>query len=139
MSEEANVFRKVAPMLLVDDVERGIRFYREVLGAKLVAVHPQKPPHEWASLELGEAEIMLWRKDGAREEYPGLEISGNPASFIAYIYMDDVDILYERIKGRVDILMAPVDQFYGFREFTIRDPYGFVLTFAQELKGARLG
>lgn len=29
------------------------------------------------------------------------------------------------------VLMEPKDQFYGFREFIIRDPYSFVLTFAQ--------
>jgi len=27
--------------------------------------------------------------------------------------------------------MEPRDQFCGIREFTIRDPFGFVLTFAQ--------
>lgn len=37
MSKEAVVFRKVAPMLLVDDLERGIQFYREVgLALKIV-------------------------------------------------------------------------------------------------------
>jgi len=78
-------------------------------------------------------EIMLWRKDGARREHPGLEIPGSPASFIAYIYVDDVDALYERVRGRAEVLMEPKDQFYGIREFTIRDPFGFILTFAQEL------
>ncbi len=117
---------------MVDEVERGVRFYREVLGAKLAAVHPEESPHEWASLELGEVEIMLWRKDEAREEYPGLKIAESPAGFIAYIYVDDVDALYERVKGKAEVLMEPKDQFYGLRELTIRDPYGFVLTFAQE-------
>jgi uncharacterized glyoxalase superfamily protein PhnB len=30
--------------------------------------------------------------------------------------------------------MEPKDQFYGIREFTVRDPWGSVLTFA-EIKG----
>lgn len=126
------MFRKVAPMLLVDEVERGIRFYCEVLGGKVSTVYPEEPPHEWASLQLGGVELMLWEKGAARKEYPGLVISENPVSFIAYIYVDDLDALYERIKGRVKVLMAPADQFYGVREFTVCDPFGFVLPFAQE-------
>jgi len=131
-SQGVMMFRKVAPMLLVEDVDRVVRFYREVSGAKLSASLPETPPFEWASLELGEVELMFWDKEAARKEYPGLVIPENPASFIAYIYVDDVDVLYERVKGMAEVLMAPVDQFYGIREFTIRDPFGFILTFAQE-------
>ena len=134
-SQGVMMFRKVAPMLLVENVDRVVRFYREVLGAKLSASLPESPPFEWASLELGEVELMLWDKEAARKEYPGLVIPENPASFIAYIYVDDVDVLYERVKGMAEVLMAPVDQFYGVREFTIRDPFGFILTFAQEKVG----
>lgn len=126
------MFRKVAPMLLVDDVDRGIRFYHDVLGGKVTAVHPEGPPHEWAALELDGVELMLWERRAAEREYPGIAVADNPACFIAYIYVDDVDALYERVKGKAEVLMGPVDQFYGIREFTIRDPSGFILTFAQE-------
>jgi len=123
------VFQRVAPMLLVEGVERGIRFYYEVLGGRLTAVYPEQPSHEWASLKLEGVELMLWEKDAAKVEYPELE---SPAGTILYIY---VDALYERVKEVAEVLMAPVDQFYGIREFAIRDPYGFVLTFAQEKVG----
>jgi len=119
-------------MLLVDDVDRGIRFYRDVLGGKLSAVYPELPPHEWASLDLDRVELMLWERRAAKREYPGLRILENPAGLIIYIYVDDVDALYERVKDKAEVLMEPVDQFYGIREFTIRDPFGFILTFAQE-------
>lgn len=63
---------------------------------------------------------------------PGLVIPDSPVSAILYIYVDDVNSLYERVKEVAEVLMAPVDQFYGIREFTICDPFGFILTFAQE-------
>ena len=128
------MFRKVAPMLLVEDVERGIRFYCEILGGRLAAVYPEQPPHEWASLELDGVELMLWDKGASGAEYPGLEIPESSARVILYIYVNDVDALYKRVKDRAEVLMEPVDQFYGIREFTIHDPFGFILTFAQ-LKG----
>ena len=126
------MFRKVAPMLLVDDVDRGIRFYCEALGGRLAAVYPEHLPHEWASLELGGVELMLWHKGAARAEYPGLGVPTDPTGVILYFYVDEVDVLYERVKGMAEVLMTPVNQFYGIREFTIRDPFGFIFTFAQE-------
>ena len=82
-------------------------------------------------MELDGGELMFWEKEAARKEYPDLVISANPASFIAYFYVEDVDALYERLRSKVEVLMEPKDQFYGVHEFTIRDPFGFVLTFAQ--------
>ena len=43
---EVRMFRKVAPMFLVDDVERAIQFFQNVLGAKPSASLPKSPPYE---------------------------------------------------------------------------------------------
>ena len=45
--------------------------------------------------------------------------------------VEDIDKLYEHVKDEVTVVMKPKDQFYGIREFTIRDPFDFVWTFAQ--------
>jgi uncharacterized glyoxalase superfamily protein PhnB len=50
-----------------------------------------------------------------------------------YVYTDDVDQIYERLKGRVDIIEPPHDTFYGMREVILRDVNRFWITFAQEL------
>lgn len=74
---------------------------------------------------------MFWEKEAAQKGYPGLAIPNNPASFIAYFYVDDVDALHERVRGKAEVLMDLKDQFYRIHEFTVADPFGFVLTFAQ--------
>lgn len=38
-----------------------------------------------------------------------------------YIYVNDVDDLYQRLKERVEIVEGLHDTFYGMREFIIRD------------------
>jgi catechol 2,3-dioxygenase-like lactoylglutathione lyase family enzyme len=76
-------------MFLVEDVEQMVRFYQDVLGAKLSAVHPEAPPYEWASLELDKVELMFWEKRAARKECPDLVIPADLASFIAYIYVGE--------------------------------------------------
>jgi uncharacterized glyoxalase superfamily protein PhnB len=42
-----------------------------------------------------------------------------------------VDGLYNKVKDKVETIMKPKDQPYEIREFTVKDPFGFVLTFAQ--------
>lgn len=126
------MYQKVAPMFLVDDVDEVVFYYKKTFGAKLFASLPKNPPFEWASVNLNEVEFMFWQKKKAQKEYPkGLFISERPANLILYLYVEDVDKLYERIKENVEVLMEPEDQFYGIRELTISDPFGFVLTFAQ--------
>ena len=49
-----------------------------------------------------------------------------------YIYTDDVDEVYERLKDRVDVIEGPHNTFYGMREVIIRDLNRFWITFAQE-------
>lgn len=126
------MYQKVAPMFLMDDVDRVVFYYKKTFGAKLFASLPKVPPFEWASVTLNEVELMLWQKKKAQGEYPkGLFISEKPANLIIYLYIEDVDKLYERIKNNVEVLMEPKEQFYGIREFTISDPFGIILTFAQ--------
>jgi catechol 2,3-dioxygenase-like lactoylglutathione lyase family enzyme len=46
-------------------VRRAIRFYKDVLGAKLSASLPRSPLYEWASVELEGVELMFWEKEAA--------------------------------------------------------------------------
>ena len=61
------MYRKVAPMFLVDDVDKAVRLYQEVFEAKLQHSLPDKPPFEWVSLLLENTEIMFWKKEAAQK------------------------------------------------------------------------
>jgi uncharacterized glyoxalase superfamily protein PhnB len=126
------MYQKVAPMLLIDDVDKAVAYYREVFDAKLQYSLPKNSPYEWVSLLLGDVEIMFWQKEAAQREYPGFPLTaGKGGSLIVYVYVKDIDALYERIKDKVTVLMKPKDQSYGIREFTVQDCFDFMLTFAQ--------
>jgi catechol 2,3-dioxygenase-like lactoylglutathione lyase family enzyme len=58
-------FSVIATVFLVDDVGRAIRFYKDVLGAKLSASLPKSPLYEWASVKLEGVELMFWEKEAA--------------------------------------------------------------------------
>jgi uncharacterized glyoxalase superfamily protein PhnB len=119
-------------MLLVEDVDAGLAWYRDVLGASLRYTLPDTPPFEWVSLTLDDVEIMLSLKREAQKWYSDrVRVSEAPANFIAYIYVEDANSLCARIRGKAEIILEPTDQPYGIREFAIRDPFGFVLVFAE--------
>jgi uncharacterized glyoxalase superfamily protein PhnB len=42
-----------------------------------------------------------------------------------------IDALFAAVKDRAPVEMPLTDQFYGMREFTITDPDGYVVIFAQ--------
>jgi len=48
-----------------------------------------------------------------------------------YVETENVDDLYRCIKDRVEVVQAPEGTFYGMREFIIRDPNRFWITFGQ--------
>lgn len=57
------MYRNIAPMFLVDDVDKAVAFYKDVFGAKLQHSLPDKPQFEWVSILLEQTEIMFWKKD----------------------------------------------------------------------------
>ncbi len=119
-------------MFLVEDVDEAMLWYQEILDAKLQYSLPQKPPFTWISLLIGDIEIMFSQKRAAQKWYSDkVSVSEKPANFVAYIYVKEVNNLYDRIKDKVKIIVEPTDQSYGIREFAIQDPFGFILIFAQ--------
>jgi uncharacterized glyoxalase superfamily protein PhnB len=126
------MYRKVAPMLLVDDVSKAVDYYQEVFEARMQYSLPKTRPYEWVSLLLGDAEIMFWQKEAAQKEYPGVALtSKKPGNLILYIYVKDIDAAYGRIKDKVKVLMEPKYQFYGIREFAVQDCFDFMSIFAE--------
>jgi len=51
---------------------------------------------------------------------------GEPhATATQYFTVDDVDALWDGIKGHCQAEWGPEDFLYGFREFAIKDPNGY--------------
>jgi uncharacterized glyoxalase superfamily protein PhnB len=126
------MYRKVAPMLLIENVDQATAYYQEIFEAKLQYSLPKTSPYESVSLLLGDAEIMFWQKEAAQREYPGIPLtSGKGGNLILYVYVEEVDNLHDCIKDKVTVLGEPENQSYGIREFTLQDCFDFVLTFAE--------
>ena len=119
--------RSSVPTFLVPDIAASLEWYAEQLGFRTAGVVPPTPPHVYASMQLGTAEIMLLSAAGyTRPDTSGVREGG---AWDAYIRGDGVASLYERVRGRPFVRMPLTQQPYGDWEFEVQDPDGYVLTF----------
>jgi uncharacterized glyoxalase superfamily protein PhnB len=126
--------QKLTPNLLVSKVEQSLAFYEGVLGFARGMTVPDQPPFAFASVTSGPVEIFFNDHAMVAKESPAtanLAIGGGNTMFIE---IADVDAFHESIKDRVKVLIPLVTQWYGMREFTIADPDGYVITFAERVE-----
>ncbi len=96
------VYKKLTTNMMVEDVNRSVDFYSNVLGFEFVMGVPEN------SQEI----VSKWQKD---------------QHLAFYIEVEDVKKLYEKLKDEVTIVRDMEAKFYGKQEFYIRDCNGYIL------------
>lgn len=117
------------PILFVSSIEQSVDFYQEKLGFVLgFAITGDGGRMLHASIVHGAVTLMLAYADPAVERRLG-------GGAELYVYVDDVDGYYERVLTAGTVLSRDIeDQFWGDRTFTVTDPDGYVITFAQTVR-----
>ena len=121
--------RALEPSLTVDDIERSIRFYTEVLGFYLSERFTEKGALLGVNLKAGVCELGLsqddWAKGRSRQKGVGMRIWCKTAQ--------NVDEMAARIKAAGwQLVEEPIDQSWGVRSLSIEDPDGYHLTIYRE-------
>lgn len=126
----------LSPSLIVDDIERSVAYYRDVLGFDVPVVMPGpdgKPVH--AEVRHGAAHIMLESTQWMPPDQVGLR---RGVGVNLFTYVDDgvdIDAYYERVRAAgATVTMEIADQFWGDRLFAVADPDGYVLSFARTVR-----
>jgi catechol 2,3-dioxygenase-like lactoylglutathione lyase family enzyme len=119
------------PGLAVSDVLAAVDFYTKKLGFRLAFTWGEPPT--FAGVILGHVEIFLQQgtpNPNGSSVYFGLGCGDASAG-------SGTDELYEyhRANG-VEIVQPPADREYGIRDYTVRDLYGYYLTFGEHLLNA---
>jgi catechol 2,3-dioxygenase-like lactoylglutathione lyase family enzyme len=116
--------QNVVPMIHVPDVRATVNWY-ESIGFRVVATYGNESDgFSFALVAFGDSQVMF-SQGGEPSTKRRREVD-------LYVYTDDVDDLYERLKDRVDLVKSPHNTFYGMREVIIRDVNRFWITFGQE-------
>jgi lactoylglutathione lyase len=124
-------FTKLAPNLVVSDVERSLSFYTGVLGFVKGMTVPDAAPLVFAQVVRDGVEVFFNAPEAAAAEYPVFDRRSIGGTFTMFIEVDDVEGLHAQLKDRVTVVMPFEKKWYGMTEFAIADPDGYVITFAQ--------
>lgn len=124
-------FKKLTPNIMVDDINKSITFYRNLLDFELVTTVPEKEEYEWALMRNGNAEIMFQTRESLSKEIPSLKNKPIGGALTFYIDMDKINKLYGMLKDKTNLVQDIHTTFYGAVEFTIEDCNGYFLTFAE--------
>jgi uncharacterized glyoxalase superfamily protein PhnB len=117
--------KKVVPMFHVPDVRKTVDWYRDIGFAVTATYDDNTGGLSFAMVSFGDGEVMF--SSGGRLS------SRHRRDVDLYVYTEDVDDLYDRIRNRVEIVEGPHDMFYGMREIIVRDLNGFWVTFGHEV------
>jgi len=117
---------RVVPMIHVPDVRATADWYQGIGFTVNYTFDDGGEGLSFAGLSFGSGEVMF-NSGGQPSTQRRREVD-------LYLYVDNVDDLYHRLKDRVEVVEGPHDTFYGMREFLIRDLNRFWITFGQDLR-----
>ena len=107
----------LVPMLQSGDLDRTEAWYAGTLGFRVTG-----RAEGWLRLERDGAALMFMRND---------HLGAPGATATQYVTVDDVDVLWDGVKAGISPEWGPETMPYGMREFAVRDPDGYLLSFGQ--------
>jgi uncharacterized glyoxalase superfamily protein PhnB len=120
----------IAPLFFVADVAKAAAYYRDVLGFAFDRIWGDPPcfcmPHRDGPT------IMLSEVDDKTRIRPN---GSDGCSWDAYVWVRDANALFAAFKAAGALIVhEPVDRdYYGNREFAIRDLDGHIVAFAHSV------
>ena len=120
-------FIRITPFMMVDDIERALAFFNDILGFKTYF-----RSGIYAYVQRETAAFRILQQTGPEGAPPGNR------RFAYYIDVEDVDGLYAELKPKLDTLPkgdvhGPADKEYHQRELLVLAPDGNLIAFGQEI------
>ena len=123
MRQEPNLVLAV-PILACTDIEETIAFYADRLGFEREWVWGDPP--EDGGVRRGEVQLYFMRSPQLAQGCRGREVM---------LFVEDVDALHaEHVRRGAPIAEALRDEPWGLREYSVMDPHGHRLRFAESLE-----
>jgi catechol 2,3-dioxygenase-like lactoylglutathione lyase family enzyme len=123
----------VTPNLLVHDIDASTAFYRDILGFSVKQTVPDRAPFVFVWLERDGVLVFLNDPAAVEKDVPGAAARPAGGTSTLFFVVTGVDELHAAVAGKARVVMSLRTQFYGMREFSVEDPDGHLLTFAERV------
>ncbi len=122
----------------VDDTDAALGFYRDTLGMA-VTNEVANGGFRWITLSIDsqpEIKIVLSQPHAGRSQEDGDALAAllaKGALSMIQLRCDDLDATFDKIAAApgVEVLQEPASQFWGVRDFAVRDPAGNMVRIEQ--------
>jgi uncharacterized glyoxalase superfamily protein PhnB len=132
-SEETKsmIVKRITPVLLVKEIEPVIPFWVDRLGFKKTIEVPDGNKLGFVTFQKGATEVMYQTYASVEKDAPK-EVSATAGKGPTYLYkeVDNLEVVLTAMKD-VKLVMPVRTAFYGMKEFSVQDPGGHFITFAQ--------
>lgn len=123
------MYETITTNIMVKNVKETIKFYEEKLGfQKILSVPEEGEKLNFAIMNRDKISIMFQEQENLIEEYASLKTDEIVPTFTLFITVQDVSLLYQELKNKVQIAKELHKTFYGKDEFAIFDNNGNILT-----------
>jgi uncharacterized glyoxalase superfamily protein PhnB len=126
-------FTSVTPNLVIRDMSKSLAFYRDLLGFTITMNVPDAEPFVFAGLERDGVPVFLNDIKATLEDHPEMARVPAGGTGTMFFVLTGVDELHDQLKSKTTIVMPLKTQFYGMREFSVKDPDGHLITFAERV------
>lgn len=124
----------ISPQFAMPDVVVAAEYYRDVLGFEILGYFLEPPIY--AIVRRDSVEIHFSKIDPKIEAAPN--IRRRDQSIDAYIWVNDLDPLYEELQERgANVVEAPALRIYKCYEMVVQDHAGFRLAFGMDVSRPR--
>lgn len=120
--------KRLTPNFYTDDVAACVKFWVDRLGFKKTVEVPEPGGLAFAALQKGSIELMYGSFASLEREPAGGAFKKGTSCL--FIEVDDVNAALEAMQGAPGVAEMH-KTFYGSTEFTVTDPAGHMVTFAQ--------
>lgn len=115
------------PLIYVTNLKDSIKFYTKILGFRLGSLYPNQESPTYAPIFIGDRKFMLVVARETNKRFYPKGLGGSGVQF--FIQVQDVNAVWDRLKDKVKIFDKIETKSWGDREFTIKDPDGYLLSF----------
>jgi len=126
-------FHTITPSIIVKDPDAAIALYKQAFGAEeVMCLRAPGGAVMHAEFKIGDSIIMLsgeWPDHGMKAPAAGHNSGG------LHIYVTDADKAFQRaVDAGCEVVMPPVDMFWGDRYAKVKDPSGHVWGLATHIE-----